>query len=62
MRWTRERRTRLGTTLQKRGRWHGIPYVVHGYRRTGLTRGGAVVLALLAVLVVAVVVLEEVVL
>ncbi|GAB3446827.1 hypothetical protein GCM10027517_29710 [Phycicoccus ginsengisoli] len=62
MQWTRERRTWLGTSLQKRGRWHGIPYVVHGYRTTGLTRGGAVVLALVALLVVAVVLVEELVL
>jgi hypothetical protein len=28
MQWTKVRTTRLGTSLQKRGRWHGLPFVI----------------------------------
>lgn len=59
MQWTKEKTTWLGTYHEKRGRWHGIPYVVRTNSVKGMTRGGWVVVALASVLLIAVIVIEE---
>jgi hypothetical protein len=59
MQWTKERTTWLGTYHEKRGRWHGIPYVVRGSSTRGLTRSGWLVVVLAAVLLLVVVLAEE---
>lgn len=56
MRWTKVRSTWLGTDLEKRGRWHGIPFVVRGFSARGTTARGWVVLAVAALLLMAVLV------
>lgn len=59
MQWTKEKTTWLGTYRERRGTWHGIPYVVRTNNAQGMTRRGWVVVALAAVLLLAVVLVEE---
>lgn len=59
MQWTIKRKTWLGTSLEKRGACHGIPFVIRGYTGEGLTARGRAVLALAAVVLIAIVLLQE---
>jgi hypothetical protein len=59
MQWTKVRTTRLGTSLQKRGRWHGLPFVIRGFDVRSIKPRGWVVVALAALLLVAMIILEE---
>jgi hypothetical protein len=58
MQWTKEKTTFLGTSYEKRARWHGLPYVVRFNSTKGMsTRCWWIVI--LAVLVLIVVTLIE---
>ena len=59
MRWTRVQTRWFGTTLEKHGRWHGIPFVLRGVSATGMTPLGWVTLGVAAVMVLALVVVTE---
>jgi hypothetical protein len=59
MHWTREKTTWLGTYHEKRGRLHGIPYVIRGNSIKGMSRRGWLVLVLVAALLLAVALVEE---
>ena len=59
MRWTKVRTTWLGTTSEKRGRWHGVPVTVRGFSTRGTTARGWAVVVLAALLVLAIILVEE---
>jgi hypothetical protein len=59
MQWTRERTTWLGTYRERRGRWHGIPYMVSAPSTTGITPKGWAILVAAALLFTAVVLIQE---
>ena len=59
MRWTKSRTTWLGTTMERRARWHGLPVTVRGFSTRGATPGGWAVVALAALLLLAVILVEE---
>ena len=59
MQWTSERRTWLGTGHERRGRWHGVPYVVTTVSSEGRTRKGWVVVLVALVVLAAVILVEE---
>ena len=59
MRWTKVQSTWLGTRLENRGRWHGIPVVVRGFSTKGTTTRGWVVVILAALLVLAIVLIKD---
>jgi hypothetical protein len=59
MRWTKARSTWLGTDLERRGRWHGVPFVIRGFSARGTTARGWVVLVVAALLLLAVLLAKE---
>lgn len=59
MQWTKETTTWLGTYREKRGRWHGIPYVLRTNTMKGMTRGGRVVVVLALLLLTGIVLVAE---
>lgn len=59
MKWTREKTTWLGTYREKRGVWHRIPYALRIHTTKGMTRAGWTVLVLIALVLLAVVLVEE---
>jgi hypothetical protein len=59
MRWTKVRTTWLGTSLEKLDRWHGLPVSIRGYSTTGTTARGWGVVILVAVLLVAIILIED---
>jgi hypothetical protein len=59
MRWTKVHSTSVGTSLEKRGRWHGIPFVVRGFDPRSATAWGWVLLVLAAVLLLAIIVVKD---
>ena len=59
MRWTKAQSTWLGTNLEKRGRWHGLPFVVRGFSTAGTTARGWVVAGLVALLLLAIVLVKD---
>lgn len=59
MQWTRQKTTWLGTDLEKRGRWHGIPYTIRGVSPKGMTREGRVVVILAGLVLLALVMVIE---
>jgi hypothetical protein len=59
MRWTKVQSTWLGTHLEKRGRWHGVPFVVRGFSARGVTSRGWAVLSLAAMLLLAIVLVKD---
>ncbi len=59
MQWTTEKRSWLGTYREKRGRWHGIPYVIRTHSTKEMTRAGWLVLVLAALLLVTIILVEE---
>ena len=59
MRWTKSRTTWLGTTMERRARWYGLPVTVRGFSTRGTTARGWAVVVLVALLLLAVIVVEE---
>jgi hypothetical protein len=59
MQWTRERTTWLGTYREKRGTWHHLPYVLRTNTTEGMTRQGWAVLVVAALVVLAVMLIQE---
>ena len=59
MRWTKTRSTWLGTNLESRGRWHGIPYTVSGFSTEGTTARGWIVVGLVALLLLAIILVKD---
>ena len=60
MRWTNAQATWMGTNLEKRGRWHGIPIVVRGFTVKGATLRGWIVMIVAALLLLAIVMIKDV--
>lgn len=59
MQWTTERTTWLGTYRERRGRWHGVPYLISAPSPSGLSRRGWAVVVAALLLFAVVVVVEE---
>ena len=59
MRWTKTQSTWWGTNLEKRGRWHGVPFVVRGFSTEGTTARGWAVVGLAALLLLAIVLVKD---
>ncbi len=59
MQWTKEKTTRFGTSRERHGTWHGIPYVLRTLDPRGMTAGGWIVVGLVVLLLVLVAVVEE---
>jgi hypothetical protein len=56
------RTTWLGTYSERRGKWHGVPYVVRTNSTEGTTLRGWIVIVLAILLLIAIVLVEELVL
>jgi hypothetical protein len=59
MQWTKKRTTSVGTYYEKRGRWHGLPYVVRTRSTKGITPAGWAIVVGAALLLIVVILLEE---
>jgi hypothetical protein len=59
MQWTTRKTTPLGTHYVKRGKWHGLPYVISATSARGMSRTGWFVLVLALLLLVVVALVEE---
>ena len=59
MQWTEQKTTLLGTHLVKRGKWHGLPYVISANSTKGMSRAGWFVVVLAVLLLVVVALVEE---
>jgi hypothetical protein len=53
------RTTWLGTYSERRGRWHGIPYVLRTNSARGTTLRGWIVIVLAVLLLIAIVLVED---
>jgi hypothetical protein len=53
------RTTWLGTYRERRGTWHGVPYVLRTNSTRGATLRGWIVIALAILVLVAIVLVEE---
>ena len=49
----------MGTYYEKRGRWHGLPYVVRTRSTKGITPAGWAIVVGAALLLIVVILLEE---
>jgi hypothetical protein len=59
MHWTKTMTTRVGTYYEKRGRWHGLPYVLRTRSTQGITPAGWPIVAGAALLFIVVILLER---
>jgi hypothetical protein len=59
MQWTKEQTTWLGTYREKRGRWHGIPYVLRTNSPKGMNGAGWAVVIAAALILLTVILVEQ---
>ncbi len=59
MQWTKEETTSFGTYHERRGKWHGIPYVIRANSTKGMTTQGWLIVILAALLLIVVAIVEE---